>query len=413
MSKRRAIHTIQSSLFALFLFGLPGTQALGGSSNAVSRALALPKASLMVEEHGQTVIAHNADRAMVPASTMKILTALASIQRWGLDHRFHTDFHLDSNDVLWAKGYGDPYLVSEELDLIVQALKKKGVRDIAGIGTDDSYFARRIHISGRSSSNNPYDAPVTALAANFNTVNLRRKGGKTFSSESQTPLTATARQFGKGLSSGKHRVNLKERPVAVRYFGELLAAKLSGVGIRVGDRRLDGKVPRGAKRVYRHQSSRNLRAVLAPMLKYSNNFIANGLFLLLGDTGSGQPLDMKRAQQAAERWVGKNFSWRNARIEDGAGLSRGNRLSARQLIEALQAFAPYRDLLPAQNKSIKAKTGTLRGVSCYAGFVKRSGRWEPFSLLINQPVDYNFRRKVAEDLVRIKNLRELCRGGSC
>ena len=413
MSKRRSTRSIEVILFGLFLFAIPSMQVIAASSNAVSRALALPKSGLMVVERGQAVIAHNADRPMVPASTMKVLTTLASIQRWGLDHRFHTDFYLDSNDVLWAKGYGDPYLVSEELDLISRALKQKGIRSVAGIGTDDGYFAPRIQISGRSSSNNPYDAPVTALAANFNTVNLHRKAGATTSSEPQTPLTPTARQFGNGLPSGKHRINLKERPVAVRYFGELFAAKLSAAGIQVGDQQLNGKVPMGAKQIYRHRNSRNLRAVLTPMLEYSNNFIANGLFLLLGDLGNGRALDMKGAQQAADVWARKNFRWRDYRIEDGAGLSRGNRLSARQLVDVLKAFAPYRDLLPAQNAQIKAKTGTLRGVSCYAGFVDRGGRWEPFSLLINQPVDYHFRRRVADDLVRTPNLAKLCKGGAC
>lgn len=109
---------------------------------------------------------------MVPASTMKILTALAAIRHWGLAHRFHTDFYLGKDGRLWVRGYGDPYLVSEELDRIVAALRTRGVRKIAGIGLDDSYFDPALTISGRSASNNPYDAPVTALAANFNTVNI-------------------------------------------------------------------------------------------------------------------------------------------------------------------------------------------------------------------------------------------------
>jgi len=101
------------------------------------------------------------------------------------------------------------------------------------------------------------------------------------------------------------------------------------------------------------------------------------------------------------------------RIEDGAGLSRGNRLSARQLLEAVNTFAPYRALLPEQNAQVRAKTGTLRGVSCYAGFVERNGQWEPFSLLINQPVSYNFRRQVANSLANIQDLTRLCPGGNC
>ena len=239
---------LRSALLAISLTLLAGAgPASAGSGAAVSRALAMPQASLLVEERGRVVIGHNADRAMVPASTMKILTALAAIKRWGLNHRFHTDFYLDHSDVLWVKGYGDPYLVSEELDRISGSLRARGIRKIASVGTDDSYFDPGVEISGRSSSSNPYDAPVTALAANFNTVSVVNRGGKVRSAEAQTPLTPLARDFGRRLGSGEHRVNLKQRDTAVRYFGELLTAKLENAGIQVGGSPRNGRVPASAK----------------------------------------------------------------------------------------------------------------------------------------------------------------------
>jgi D-alanyl-D-alanine carboxypeptidase/D-alanyl-D-alanine-endopeptidase (penicillin-binding protein 4) len=338
---------------------------------------------------------------------------LAAIEHWGLDHRFVTDFHLDSDERLWVKGYGDPYLVSEELERVAKALKARGVRTLAGIGTDDSYFDPSVEISGRSSSTNPYDAPVTALAVNFNTVNVVSRGGKIRSGESQTPLTPLARQFAQRLGAGDHRVNLRQRDAALRYFGELLSAKLEQAGIRVGGDLRNGPAPAGAKMIYRHQSHRDLRSVVASMLEYSNNFIANGLFLKLADRGAGLPLSIAMAQRSFADWVDKRFGWRGYRIEDGAGLSRGNRLSANQLVDTVTAFTPYMDLLPEHEGRLRAKTGTLSGVSCYAGFVKRAGRWEPFSLLINQPVSYQLRFQVAAALADAPDLARLCPGGRC
>ena len=383
-------------------------------ADPLAQVLALPTASLLVEEKGKAVIAHQVDRPMIPASTLKLLTALASIQRWGLEHRFHTDFFLADDGWLWVKGYGDPFLVSEELDRIVTGLKAHGVRKLAGVATDDTYFAPDVEVAGRSSSDNPYDAPVAALAANFNTINVLVTAHGVESAEPQTPLTALARSLGRGLAPGKQRINLGERKVAARYFGELLAAKLAAAGVEVTAAWRDGEVPAGAKRLYRHENSRDLRAVIASMLEFSSNFSANQLFLLLGERGDEKtPLTMEASRRAMSAWIDKTFGWKDYRIEEGSGLSRNNRLSARQLLEAVKAFAPYRDLLPSKEAGVHAKTGTLTGVSSYAGYVERRGVWIPFSLLINQSVPYGLRQDVAQALVRQPDLALYCRGSGC
>ena len=394
------------SLLAPWLLCLPlalsGWWSAPSAAGPVDQVQGLSRASLLVQEGGRSLVSYNADRPMVPASTMKVLTALAALETWGRGHRFETDFYLDGSGWLWVKGLADPYLVSEELDRIAQGLKSKGVREVKGIGLDDSFFAPDVEIAGRSSSDNPYDAPVTALAANFNTVSVVRSGSKVSSAEPQTPLTPTARRLGSEGSAGKKRVNLQQRTLAVGYFGELLAAKLRGTGIQVGEGQRNAPLPRGAKRVYRHQNSRTLAEVVGPTLEYSNNFVANALFLHLASPDGKGRVSMAAAQRAMTDFARRRFGWRDFTLEDGAGLSRGNRLSARQLVEVMEAFAPYRDLMPAQdgNSAVRAKTGTLRGVSCYAGYVRRGGAWEPFALMINEPVDYNLRLRVASALVR-------------
>lgn len=374
------------------------------AADPISRAVSLSNASLVVEEGGRMVVAANADRPMVPASTMKLVTALAAIERWGLDHRFTTDFLRGRDGRLWVKGGGDPYLVSEELDGAIAALKRQGVRDVAGIGLDDSLFAADDRIPGRSSTNNPYDAPVTALAVNFNTVNVRVSGGRVSSAEPQTPITATAVRLGKGMGKGKQRVNLKTRSNSLTYFGELLEAKLKAAGVNVSGGVQLGRVPAGAQKLYTHRNSRTLETVVTNMLEYSTNFVANSLFLNLGAKGGRS--SMAASQRVMEDWARRKFGWSNFSIEDGAGLSRGNRISGAQMIDVVNAMAPHRRLVPQQdnNANVRAKTGTLRGVSCYAGWVRRGGSWVPFSLLINQPVDYGFRQQVASALAGAASL---------
>jgi D-alanyl-D-alanine carboxypeptidase/D-alanyl-D-alanine-endopeptidase (penicillin-binding protein 4) len=372
------------------------------ASDPLAQIKEMDQASLLLQEGGRDLIALRSEILRAPASTMKLLTAFAALETWGRDHRFLTDCYRDDANVLWVKGSADPYLVSEELDRMVVGLQSKGVREVAGIGLDDRFFSPDVEIAGRSSSDNPYDAPVTALAANFNTLNLVRDGDQVRSAEPQTPLTVTARRFGLAGGAGRQRVNLREREVAVRYFGELLAAKLENAGVRVGGQRNIAPVPRNARRIYRHANRRTLAQMVEPMLKFSNNFIANALFLRLADSTGDGPVSMAGARRKMTDFARRRFGWREFSLEDGAGLSRGNQLSARQLVELLNAFAPYRDLLPEQegNPNVRAKTGTLRGVSCYAGYVRRAGAWAPFALLINQPVDNNLRQRVANSLVR-------------
>jgi len=79
----------------------------------------------------------------------------------------------------------------------------------------------------------------------------------------------------------------------------------------VGGNLRNGPMPAGIKQVYRHQNSRDLRSVITAMLEYSNNFIANALFLKLADQGNnGHPLSMSKAQRAFARWVDQTFDWR-------------------------------------------------------------------------------------------------------
>lgn len=378
----------------------------------------LPNASLLFEENGKEVLSKRADQPMVPASTIKLVTALAAIDKLGLDYRFTTDFHVDNKKQLWVIGSGDPFMVSEELALVAAALKERGLTAVKGIVLDGSRYGDDIFIDGRTDTDNPYDAPLSALAANFNTVAFQRKKGKgLLRAEKQTPLTKTARELGavKLKGYGANRVNLKTRKRAETYFGELLVAKLreAGISVKEGEKIRFARWSGNDKPFYRHENSRDLRQIIKSMLASSSNFIANTLFLYMADKGNGNALEMAEARLEMQRWVKREFGWKSYSIIEGSGLSRGNKLSARQMLQAVKAFEPYRELMPRYKGKVRAKTGTLRGVSCYAGFVNRKGTWQPFCLLINQQVGGAFRKHVAEAMADRKRLPALCDSIRC
>jgi D-alanyl-D-alanine carboxypeptidase/D-alanyl-D-alanine-endopeptidase (penicillin-binding protein 4) len=379
--------------FCAFLLLLP-TQ--GFSQSSLQRLYQLPKASLAVAGNAKNQLREN--KLRVPASTLKVLTALLALKTWGADHHFKTDFYLDETSVLTVKGYGDPYLTSEELDQMVAALKSKGLREIKGLKVDDSYFEDNIFIDGRSRTNNPYDAPLSALAINFNTLSIRRTKRGIFSGEAQTPLTPLMKRFAKRLPRGKHRVNLQEQRYAARYFAEVFWVKLQQQGIKVSGSMTAGKAFSQPSPFYQHRNSKTLSETVAAMLKYSNNFIANQLFLMLGAEAQGEPATIKKSRRSYSAKVKALFNW-DRTFYEGAGLSRKNFITANEMIQVLDQFSPYKHLMKSQNNRIFAKTGTLTGVSTYAGYLKKQNRWVPFALFINQRVSGNFRMKVARELL--------------
>jgi len=372
----------------------------GLCDNALNRLSSLSSSSLLVlNEQKQVVHSRNAEQLYIPASTVKILTSLIALDHWGKDYRFKTDFYHDSeSNSLWVKGYGDPYLVSEEIDLIVDKIKQQGISELDGISVDNSYFSKEINIDGQGKSLNPYDASLGATAANFNTVNVRVYYDTVSSSETQTPLTPLASTLSKGLDIGTHRINLGSSEYGSRYFAELLKAKLNLSEIPTDAFFQSGKIPDSAILLFTHENSRTLEQVISSMLEFSNNFIANQLFLTLGADIYGAPADINKSQNIITKYIKNNFNWTDYKVVEGAGLSRQNRMSAQQLVDILTKFKPYRHLMPSQTQDIFAKSGTLKNVSTYAGYINNND-WSPFAIMINQKINFKFREEVALDLL--------------
>ena len=85
----------------------------------------------MVDEKGNELVAQNADKPFMPASVAKIVTAWLAMEVLGADYRFETRFYLDSDRVLYIRGGGDPFLISEELAQLASAL-------VAALGSNRS-----------------------------------------------------------------------------------------------------------------------------------------------------------------------------------------------------------------------------------------------------------------------------------
>ncbi len=361
-----------SRLLALALLLLPGPASAGVKQTVA--ALAPSGLVLVMDAEGNELVAQNADEPFIPASVTKIVTAWLAMEVLGGDYRFETRFYLDKDRVLYVRGGGDPFLISEELALLApQLVAAVGKEPLAGIVLDASYYPSDLRIPGIEDTHEAYDALNSALAVNFNTVNAVRRGKTVRSAEKQTPITPMAiRQFRARGPNGRGRINLSRDPaVSLHYAGELIAAFIKRAGGSVEGEIAAGSVPEGLAPVYIHRQSRTLSEVLAALLTGSNNYIANQVFLEIGGRRLGGPVSIEKSLQVANEKLAARGLAEALHLEEGSGISRGNRFTARGLAQLLNDFAPYAGLLHGHDGGAN-KTGTLPGVRTLAGYADTS-----------------------------------------
>ena len=357
-----------SRLLALALLLLPAP-ALAGVNEEVA-ALAPSALVLVMDAEGNELVAQNTDKPFVPASVTKIVTAWLAMEVLGGDYRFETRFYLDDKRKLYVRGGGDPFLISEELaPLATDLVAAIGNKPITGIVLDASYYPANLRIPGIENTGEAYNALNSALAVNFNTVSAVRSGNKVRSAETQTPITPLAiTQFRLRGPNGKGRSSLSQDPaVSLHYAGELIAAFIARAGGSVKGKISTGTVPAGLKPVYVHHQSRTLSQVLVELLRASNNYIANQVFLEIGAHRLGGPVSLQKSLRVANEMLAAHGLAAAIHLEEGSGISRSNRFTARGLAKVLELFAPNANLLHGHGGGMN-KTGTLDGVSTLAGY---------------------------------------------
>ena len=325
---------------------------------------------LVATPEGKVIFEKNAAKLRVPASTLKVLTALAVLDHFGPPHRFRTGFYMDSAGNLKIKGYGDPLLISEVLHHIATILARK-TGAFRNIILDNTYFAPRIVVPGCDNTTNPYDAPIGALCANFNTVAFKRKkNGRIYTTESQTPMIPfMVNQIrALGLRSGRRTFTHNSKKAAL-YVGELLRYMLKKSGVKTQGEIRFGSVSPEDTLIFTYRSTFPLETVVEKMLHSSSNFMANQLFVALGASVYGPPGTLAKGIRATQAYIKKELGLKHIKIVEGSGLSRKNHLSAYDMLAILEKFKPYKDLLKSQDQ-VLYKTGSLRGIRTRAGYIE-------------------------------------------
>ena len=370
------------------------------------------RGGVAVGHNGRVVFSHREGR-YIPASIIKLATAMAAFHYLGEDHRFLTEVHRWKNR-LYIRGFGDPLLVSEAWRRMAKMLAEKGVfkQPYRRLMLDDSAFAPGQLVDGSTGTLNPYDARLGALVSNFNTVFVQVRGRgrqKTVTSaEPQTPITPIAARLGRRMRRGKHRINLTAWKIAgVKYSGELAQAIFTEAGGRFARKAGQGRVPPSAELLLAYRSSSTLRQLVGGMMKFSNNFIANQLVMAIalqagGKTsraGGGTPARRSAKRKPARLKTGMRLvrefmvrelgiSGKHFTLIEGSGISPRNSISLHAMLAVVDAFHPWKELLKTFGdppRVVPAKTGTLTGVYSLAGFLPAPpGGRRPFVIILNQ-----------------------------
>ncbi|MEO6954164.1 MAG: D-alanyl-D-alanine carboxypeptidase/D-alanyl-D-alanine-endopeptidase [Polyangia bacterium] len=403
-------------------------------------------------DSGRLLYGRSETSLLNPASNTKLFTTAAALALLGPEYRWKTVAYADgpvqSGEVkgrLYLKGHGDPTLVVEDLWRIVADLWAGGVRRISGdLVVDDSFFdgARLAPGFAQKNEDAAFRAPSSALSLNYNAVGVHILPGATdgaparvvieppspyfeitnevrTSATARTNLTLEAKDAkDRTLLIARGRISIKDTGVTLLkrvgqpelYAGYALRELLTRRGIKLTGQVVVGTVPADARALAVHYSL-PLGIVIREINKRSNNFMAEQLLKTMGAEAGGKPGTWQKGLDAVAGFLERIGIARSTyKMTNGSGLYDSNRLTPMQIVTLLRSS--YRDFRYASDylgslalagadgttthrmvgglaeRFVRAKTGTLLGVSCLSGYAGAPNKAPLlFSILMNDLTD--------------------------
>ena len=417
---------------------------------ALARAKVSPEAMavLVLDAQGRAAprLDHQSQVPMNPASVMKLVTTFAALETLGPNYQWTTPVYVEGSarngtlyGNLYIKGQGDPKLVVERLWLLLRRVQGLDIKTIAGdIVLDRSAFEVAAPDPGDFDGERlrPYNTSPDALLLNYKSVVMTFVPDRSANAAHvhyDPPLAGVQRQTHVPLidtDCGDYRGALRAElsdPSRIRFAGRYPAScgekvwplayadpvsyavrTVEGLWREMGGqlqgRVRDGVVPAGLAPAF-ELASPALAEVIRDINKYSNNVMAQQVFLTLGLTQKGRGT-YATARDTLQTWWRERFGAQDMPVFDnGSGLSRTERISAQALGRLLQHI--WRSpLLPELASSLPItgvdgtlrrvrgptqgsahlKTGSLRDVAAVAGWVDgRSGQRYALVAIINHP----------------------------
>ncbi len=416
----------------------------------------------------EPLLEFNADAAFNPASTIKLLPTLVALDTLGPAYTWRTAAYASGpvreerlHGDLIIKGYGDPYLVIERFWRFVRGIRAAGVKHVSGdVVVDRSHF--EVQTPDRAAFDGQpyraYNAVPDALLLNYHAIRfdfipdpgsgrvrivpepepanlvvinrLRltdgRCTGRTYrirmqvADESNGGVVRFSGSY--PAACGRHHLTRTIVPGTMFVLGvfETLWREMGGTidgGLR------EGVAPKDGTLLYA-MPSRPLADIIRGINKYSNNVMTRQLVYTLGAERYGSPGTLRKGLEAIEYWLRlRGLDFPQLVLDNGAGLSRGTRISPRSLARLLRVayHHPYMpefvSSLPLSGVDgtmrdrftdgpltgrVHLKTGRIDNVKAMAGYVKsRSGRIYALVALLNHPgIHWGRAERVQDALLR-------------
>lgn len=325
----------------------------------------------------------NERQAMRPASTMKLVTAITALDRLGGSYQFRTQLYYTGtienhtlNGDLYCVGGFDPAFNNDDMRAFVESIQRMGVDTIRGRIVADKSMK---------------DADLLGEGWCWDDDNPKL-----------SPLS-----YGRDIE-----------------FLERFVRELIGCDVVLDVRMTESRLPDDAFPICTRFHT--MDQILQRMMKKSDNFYAEAMFYQLGAATGHRPSTAKHSAQVVKQLIQKVGNGKNPyRVADGSGLSLYNyvtpELEMRLLRYAYRNSNIYQHLLPSlpiagvdgtlntrmkgtfAEENVKAKTGTVTGISALAGYcTSANGHLLCFSI-INQGImksdsGRNFQNKVCNAL---------------
>ncbi len=355
---------------------------------------------------GRVLACGHCDDRRIPASTQKLLTSAAALDRLGMGYKWDTKLYADNPPVngkikgnLYIKGFGDPALITERLYLIAADVKNRLFQEVTGdIVVDTTYFDQeKLNPAwdGYEDSDRSYVAATSAVSVNFNSITGAAVPGEkrgdpvtvylepvtkfvrientAVTGSPTSALTLVASRTGsdskpvmivKGSvpSSMEIKRFYRQVPDPAIYSGNILKEFMEHEGVKFGGTVKVGTVPGDARIVQTFQSP-PLSEIIRYLNKYSNNFVAEMLLKTIGAEVKGPPGTAEKGVEVVKEFANDiGIDLKQWDFYDGSGLSRKDRTTARQMGRVLDWAFHNAEIFPeyAASLPVSQTDGTIR-----------------------------------------------------